>query len=202
MAAKAAASVVWLTVDTAPTTGLISALAAVFAGLVTGFDSDFLFVTEAFDCTGAAFAVTLDKGFAFDGVAAALVPALGIAFGAILEDFSAVTLGFAALALPAAVFFGAGLAAAGFAFFAEGVRVFADFVIALAMESTITTWLLLPRTASCARETDLCAFQWLASARAIFSDSILFRSFSSAKCNSLPDGIPPKTLNQKLLIIA
>ena len=55
-------------------TSLASPLAALVAGLAV-FDSGFLVVTEAFDCTEADFGLTSDKFF-FVGVTAALVTAL------------------------------------------------------------------------------------------------------------------------------
>jgi len=101
-------------------------------------------VTEAFNCAGTGFAVTLGKDFAADAtfaLEAAFEPALAaVSGGALLGDFSAVTFCFAPFALSAAAFFTAGLAAelaaAGFAIFAVKVRVFAGFFIAVAIEST------------------------------------------------------------------
>lgn len=124
----------------------------VFPGLTVAldsavFDSVFLIVTGAFDCAAAdSFAAVLDKEFApdFAGAAGALtaVLAVGLALdfaSALLGDFLAVRSDSAAIA-----FFTAGfpfdlsavdLAAAGLAFCTTCVEVFADFFIALAMES-------------------------------------------------------------------
>jgi hypothetical protein len=126
-----------------------SALAAVFAGLVAGFESVFLFVTGAFGFSGAGFAAARDEGFAFDGAAFAGV--FGAAFasawaGALFSVFALPT-GFAAAGFFTAGFaidlLWTGLVAADFAFFA--VRDFADFFIAFAMESIPTGLHLLKR---------------------------------------------------------
>ncbi|HJW54836.1 MAG TPA: hypothetical protein VJ577_06165 [Burkholderiaceae bacterium] len=113
-----------------------------------GLDSDFLFVTRAFDCTATVLAVALGKGFALDDATAVLVPAfdaaLAVPFGALLEVFSTSTLVLAAFVLlaggAAGVFLTAdatGFGAAGFAVLAntEELGVFAGFFITLAMES-------------------------------------------------------------------
>src|SRR5450830_327274 len=165
MAARVAASVVWLTPGAIMTlTSLISLLTALTAGLAD-FSSGFLVVTEAFDCTEAVFTLASDKFF-FVGVTVALVACVSAArtaFGAGLAlDFfaDAANAAFAgeiaaftavAAALPgglaAVVFLGtdrvtgvdlfAGLMA-GLLSFAEGVGVFAVFFIAFAIESKPT----------------------------------------------------------------
>jgi hypothetical protein len=118
-------------------------------GLITVFDSFFLVVTEAFDCAETGFAVALDKeDFAVDvafALEAVFEAALATVFvETLFGDFSAVTFGFATAALPEGLrpvaFFTTGLAAdfaaaTGFAFFAGGIKVFAGFFIAFAMES-------------------------------------------------------------------
>lgn len=120
------------------------------------FDSVFLFVTEAFDCTAAAVTAALGKGFTLDVAAALLVPAFFVAFAGfsvgltvLLAIFSAATLGFAILVFTAgftdtafltvgleAAFVEAVLAAVGLAVFAAELSGFAGFFIAFAMEST------------------------------------------------------------------
>jgi hypothetical protein len=167
MAAKAAASVVWLTVGVIITftPGRVSGVAA-FADLLdfasadftADFDSDFLVVTGAFDCTGADFAATFgdvftDAGFAVVDFGTGLDAALAVTLGCALVDltgaaFTVFLTGATALALAAVlaavVFFmaegfavdldEADLAAIGLAFFSVRTRGFADFFIAFAIE--------------------------------------------------------------------
>ena len=137
MAASAAASVVWLTAITFDS-DLGSAATAFFAVLALAFGSVFLFVTGAFNFSGAGFAATRDEeGFAFDALAVldaeagavltvSFVAALAGAFALLAVGFF--TAGFA-IDLPEA-----GLVAADWAFFAATV-VFAGFFIAFAMGS-------------------------------------------------------------------
>jgi len=110
-------------------TSLTSTLAGLTAGLAV-FNSGFLIVTEAFDCTEAVFTLASDKFF-FVGVTVALVSfgaAARTALGAVLAleffagaavaaftgDFTAFTAVIAALpeGLAAVVFFGNGRVAA------------------------------------------------------------------------------------------
>ena len=82
MAANVAASVVWLTPGAIMT---LTSLTALTAGLAI-FDSGFLIVTEAFNCTEANFTLASDKFF-FVGVTVALVSfgaAARTALGAVL----------------------------------------------------------------------------------------------------------------------
>jgi hypothetical protein len=174
MAAKAAASVVWLTVDVIITftPGLLSAFSAALtdltdfasACLADDFDSDFLFVTGAFDCTGADFAATFDNGFAFadfatedllSGLVVFLTATLGCGFvalaatftGALTDSFPVFLAEATALVfagdLGAVVFFIAGfavdldevdLAAEGLGVFSVRTGDFAGFFIAFAIE--------------------------------------------------------------------
>lgn len=142
MAAKAAASVVWLTAMTLDST-FGSALAAVFVALGAVFDSGFLFVTGAFNFSGVGLAAARDEVLALDAGAA------GAFFVGAASVFVAALLGVFALLTDltvAAIFFTAGFAvdlleaglvAADLAFFAVTV-VFAGFFIAFAMESIPT----------------------------------------------------------------
>lgn len=153
MAARVAASVVWLTPGAIMTlTSLTSTLTGLAAGL-TIFDSGFLFVTEAFNCTEAGFTLASDKFFfvgvtvAFDAAArTALGAGLALDFFAVaaiatfVGDFTAFTavvaalpVGLAALALETDLVPAAVLATV---FVAEGIEVFAGFFIASAIEST------------------------------------------------------------------
>ncbi len=166
MAANAAASVVWLTVgviitftpgrDSGAAATLVDLLVFASADLTADFDSDFLVVTGAFDCTGADFAATFGNvftgaGFAAAdfgaGLAAVLAATLGCTFGVLAATFTGFFAGATALALPAVleavVFFMAGLAvdldeldlaAAGLAFFSVCTKDFAGFFIAFAIE--------------------------------------------------------------------
>jgi len=121
---------------------LDSATPVLFADLVAVFDSVFLFVTGAFNFSGAGFAAARDEeGLAFDG-ATALIAVSGAVLAVVFV--AALTGVFALLsALTAADFFTAGfaidllatdlVAVDGF-FFADRV-VFAGFFIAFAMES-------------------------------------------------------------------
>ncbi|MGZ3240666.1 MAG: hypothetical protein ACXWJK_09965, partial [Burkholderiaceae bacterium] len=125
------------------------------AGFTADFDSDFLVVTGAFDCTGADFAATFGNGFTGAFVAtdfgAGLDVVLGVTLGCALVTFAATftaffagATGLALLAvLVAVVFFIAGfaadlgevdLAAVGLAFFSVCTRGFAGFFIAFAIE--------------------------------------------------------------------
>jgi hypothetical protein len=146
-----------------------SAIAVDLAGLFSVFNSVFLFVTDAFNVSGAGFAAALDEGFAFDTVATFAFAAV---FGAVL---AAVFVGalFGVFALPADLtttgflaagfidLLEAGLVAADFAFFAAGV-VFAGFFIAFAMESIPT--LDCSRCAkgrTHAEPINICTLHWL-----------------------------------------
>lgn len=107
-----------------------------------------MFVTGAFNFSGAGFTAALDKDFAFDAVAvtlvAVLVAALATVFAGALFGIFALPAGLAATVFLTAGFIGlleAGLLAADFAFFAVGV-VFAGFFIAFAMEINTDTGLL------------------------------------------------------------
>ena len=148
MAARAAASVVWLTAITL-FSAFGSAIAATLVVLLAVLDSVFLFVTGTFNFSGAGFAAARDEGFALDALAGVTDAALAAVFGAAWTIvFVVALLGVFALLAGAAtaVFFTAGFAidlleaglvAADFAFFAESV-VFAGFIIAIAMESIPT----------------------------------------------------------------
>jgi hypothetical protein len=124
--------------------------------LAIASDSDFLFVTDAFNCPEACFGTALETGFTLDadadldtartpavsfffvvvlvkGLAAAfaLVPLLALATDALTGDLPA-----RALVITSLTGVEADLVASGFVFFAEGIWVFAGFFIAFAIEST------------------------------------------------------------------
>jgi len=170
MAARVAASVVWLTVAVimTATPGLDSGFTGSLAALPIGFASDFLFVTGAFNFTGTDFAAALGKGlaatvltdvFRVAGITLATTPlgcTLATLFKGLLDDF-AVFVGGADLAdgrLEATVFFGTGFAIAltagfdkpGFAFFATCFTVFAGFFIEFAMKSTTNQVVLVAQS--------------------------------------------------------
>lgn len=111
------------------------------------FDSDFLFVTGAFNCAGTNLAAALDTGLAVD-VTVVFAPAFGPDFASFFARvlfgvFSAASFGLADALAPAG--FAASLAldlddvdlaSAGFAFRGVSVRGFAGLFIAFAMGST------------------------------------------------------------------
>jgi hypothetical protein len=112
------------------------------------FDSVFLFVTGAFNFSGAGFASARDEGFAFDGTTAFAVvfgAAVATVFVTPMPGVFALPAGWVATAFLTAGFaidlLDADLVAAEFAFFAGDV-VFAVFFIAFAMES-IPKWIAL-----------------------------------------------------------
>jgi hypothetical protein len=147
--------------------------------LVSVFDSVFLFVTDAFNFSGAGFTAALDEGFVFDTVATLAFAAV---FGAVLAAvFAGGLFGVCALPVDFAMtgFLAAGfidlldmgLVAADFAFFAVGV-VFAGLFIAFAMESIPTldcSHCANGRTH--AEPINICLFTGLGFARAIFLNS-------------------------------
>jgi hypothetical protein len=144
-----------------------SALAATTADLLAVFDSVFLFVTGAFNFSGACFAAALDEGIAFDALAVAAVFGAALAFVCVAALFGVFAL---PASLAAAVFFtagfaidllGAGLVATDFAFFAVSVD-FAGFFIAFAMESIPTGLLFLQRKTLFTRRADLYTYSSLA----------------------------------------
>src|SRR5450830_2014720 len=148
MAANVAASVVWLTPGAIMT---LTSLTALTAGLAI-FDSGFLIVTEAFDCTEANFTLASDKFF-FVGVTVALVTfgaAARTALGAVLAldcfagaavaaftgDFSAFTAVATTLleGLATVVFFGTDRVSAGVDLSASLAFVDLEFVLTLFTE--------------------------------------------------------------------